>query len=140
MKMSVKISLIVFSFVSIAIILLAFNEITLFTIKSSAPEIHATKLAVIIDGDNIQHPGRECKIVIRAVDDNGVLDTSRNDTIQIAINAGPTARVSSEIVTLKNGEATVMIITYVSELVYIYAYWVSGPSYLDVGHNLVHYI
>jgi len=121
--------------IAIIVTIFYFNSSTIFAFKSKG----ATKLVVIITGDNIQSSGRECTILIRAVDDEGILDTSRDDTVRLTITAGPTAKISKEKVVLKNGEASAKVVSYVAEPVYIDAIWEDGKSYLRPGANVVFY-
>ena len=107
--------------------------------KISTPSMNATKLVVIITRSNMIRPGEECTLLIRAVNDNGILDTSRDDTVKIYIKAGPTAKIDKEKVILKNGQAKVKIVSFVTETVIIYAEWESGRSYLRPGENVVFY-
>jgi hypothetical protein len=107
--------------------------------KISTPSLNATKLVIIITGSNMIRPGQECTLLIRAVNDKGILDTSRNDTVKTYIKAGPTAKIDKEKVILKNGQAEVKIVSFVTETVFIYAEWESGKSYLKTGENVVFY-
>jgi hypothetical protein len=107
--------------------------------KISAPSMNATKLVIIITGSNMIRPGKECTLLIRAVNDKGLLDTSRDDAVKTYIKAGPTAKIDKEKVILENGQATVKIVSFVTETVFIYAEWESGRSYLRPGENVVFY-
>ena len=107
--------------------------------QNSMSYVEATKLVIIITGNNMMRPGQECTLLIRAVNDHGILDTSRNDVVKTYIKAGPTANIDKEKVILKNGQATIKIVSFVAELVFIYAVWESGESYLRPAENVVFY-
>ena len=107
--------------------------------RISISSVDATKLVIIITGNNLMRPGQECTLLIRAVNDKGLLDTSRDDVVKMHIEAGPTAKIDKEKVILKNGQATVKIVSFVVELVFIHAVWESGRSYLRPGENAVIY-
>jgi len=74
------------------------------------------------------------EITVRAVDDEGIIDTSRDDLIQLNITSlsypNCRAELSTSTLTLKNGTVTVILTGQAMEMVKITVSWKEGESEL----------
>jgi hypothetical protein len=93
----------------------------------------ATKLMILHEGYNIEL-GKPTELTVRAVDDEGLVDTSRDDLVQLNITSlsyiSTRSELSATTLRLQNGSATAFIIGRATEMVRITAEWKEGRSEL----------
>lgn len=104
-------------------------------------ETGATKLMIFHEGYNIEQD-RTVELTIRAVDNDGTIDTSRNDTVELNATSlsylTTRSELSATMFSLQNGTATVSFTGHAQEMVRITASWKSGKSELKPGMITIH--
>ena len=93
------------------------------------PSTGATRLE--IDAPETVDVGSVATVTIRAVDENGNLDTRRTDVVDLSLNKGARARLSISTVELKGGEVAVTITDSFAETVVLTATARLGYSLLE---------
>jgi len=96
---------------------------------SAPPSTGATRLE--IDAPETVDLGSVATVTIRAVDENGNLDTRRTDVVELFLNKGARARLSISKFELKEGEATLTITDNFAEVVVLTATASLGYSALE---------
>ncbi|MEM3003788.1 MAG: hypothetical protein QXO25_00010 [Candidatus Bathyarchaeia archaeon] len=93
----------------------------------------ATRLMIFHEGYNIEL-GRPTELTVRAVNEEGLVDTSRDDLVQLNITSLSYMSTRSELspttLRLQNGSATAFLIGRATEMVRITAEWKDGRSEL----------
>jgi hypothetical protein len=105
-------------------------------IERSLPEEQdptATKLLFVHEGYQVELD-REWHLIIKAVNDNGTIDPTRDDLVEINLTSISYMKTRSEIsattVRLQNGTATVHFIGHAQEVVRVTVTWKEGKSEL----------
>lgn len=105
-------------------------------IEYSIPEEQdptATRLLFVYEGYQVELE-REWHLIIKAVNDNGTLDPTRDDLVEINLTSISYLKTRSEIsatkVRLQNGTATVHFIGHAQEIVRVTVTWKEGKSEL----------
>lgn len=91
--------------------------------------VEATGLYLATDRQVI-NLGEKIRITIMAVDDDGNIDSSRNDFIEISTNPESRAILSQSKVKLENGIAQVTLVDEYQETIVLTARWANGGSLL----------
>lgn len=106
-------------------------------IERSIPEKQdstATKLLLVHEGYQVEL-NREWHLIIKAVNDNGTVDPTRDDLVGINLTSINYLKTRSEIETtevrLQNGTATVHFIGHAQEIVRVTVTWKEGKSELE---------
>ena len=106
-------------------------------IERSIPEKQdptATKLLFVHEGYQVELE-REWHLIIKAVNDNGTVDPTRDDLVEINLTSISYMKTRSEIsdtkVRLQNGTATVHFIGHAQEVVRVTVTWKEGKSELE---------
>ncbi|MBS7623152.1 hypothetical protein KEJ39_05700 [Candidatus Bathyarchaeota archaeon] len=93
----------------------------------------ATKLMILHEGYNIEL-GKPTELTVRAVNEEGLVDTSRDDLVQLNITSlsymSTHSELSATTLRLQNGSATAFVIGRATEMVRITAEWKEGRSEL----------
>ena len=93
----------------------------------------ATKLLFVHEGYQVELE-REWHLIIKAVNDNGTIDPTRDDLVEINLTSISYLKTRSEIeateVRLQNGTATVHFIGHAQEVVRVTVTWKEGKSEL----------
>lgn len=101
----------------------------------------ATKLMIFQEGYNIE-PDRTVELTIRAVDEEGSVDTDREDLVELNITSlsyiTTRSELSSTTLKLQNGTATVLFTGHATEMVRVTANWKDGKSELKPGMLIIH--
>ena len=92
-------------------------------------DVKATGLYLATDKQVI-NIGEEIRISIMAVDDDGNIDSSRNDFVEISTNPESRAILSQTKVKLENGRAHATLVDEYQETIVLTARWVNGGSSL----------
>lgn len=92
-------------------------------------DVKATSLYLATDKQVI-NLGEKIRITIMAVDDDGNIDSSRNDFVEISINPESRAILSQSKVKLENGRAYVTLVDEHQETIVLTARWANGSSSL----------
>jgi hypothetical protein len=92
-------------------------------------DVKATSLYLATDKQVI-NLGEKLRITIMAVDDDGNIDSSRNDFVEISINPESRAILSQSKVKLENGRAYVTLVDEHQETIVLTARWANGSSSL----------
>jgi len=92
-------------------------------------DVKATSLYLATDKQVI-NLGEKIRITIMAVDDDGNIDSSRNDFVEISINPESRAILSQSKIKLENGRAYVTIVDEHQETIVLTARWANGSSSL----------
>jgi len=105
-------------------------------IEYSIPEEQdptATRLLFVYEGYQVELE-REWHLIIKAVNDNGTVDPTRDDLVEINLTSISYLKTRSEIsatkVRLQNGTATVHFIGHAQEVVRVTVTWKEGKSEL----------
>ena len=105
-------------------------------IERSIPEKQdptATRLLFVHEGYQVELE-REWHLIIKAVNDNGTIDPTRDDLVEINLTSISYMKTRSEIsdtkVRLTNGTATVHFIGHAQEVVRVTVTWKEGKSEL----------
>ncbi|WP_455368433.1 hypothetical protein [[Eubacterium] cellulosolvens] len=105
-------------------------------IERSLPEEQdptATKLLFVHEGYQVELD-REWDLIIKAVNDNGTVDPTRDDLVEINLTSISYMKTRSEIsattVRLQNGTAIVHFIGHAQEIVRVTVTWKEGKSEL----------
>jgi hypothetical protein len=105
-------------------------------IERSIPEPQdptATRLLFVHEGYQVELE-REWHLIIKAVNDNGTVDPTRDDLVEINLTSISYLKSRSEIeattVRLQNGTATVHFIGHAQEIVRVTVTWKEGKSEL----------
>jgi hypothetical protein len=105
-------------------------------IERSIPEEQnptATKLLFVHEGYQVELD-REWHLIIKAVNDNGTVDPTRDDLVEINLTSISYMKTRSEIsattIRLQNGTATVHFIGHAQEVVRVTVTWKEGKSEL----------
>jgi len=93
-------------------------------------DVKATGLYLATDKQVI-NSGEEIRITIMAVDDDGNIDSSRNDLVEISTNPESRAILSQSKVKLENGRAYVTLVDEYQETIVLTARCVNGSSLRD---------
>ena len=106
-------------------------------IERSIPEKQdptATRLLFVHEGYQVELE-REWHLIIKAVNDNGTIDPTRDDLVEINLTSISYMKTRSEIsdtkVRLTNGTATVHFIGHAQEVVRVTVTWKEGKSELN---------
>ena len=103
--------------------------------------LEATRLLVAHEGYQVELD-KPWELYIKAVNDQGLLDTSRDDLIEIEVKSISYMESRSEIsatsLRLQNGTATIIFIGHAQELVSVTANWKEGKSELKSGMVTLH--
>lgn len=99
----------------------------------SKAKITAIKLSITI------HPISENQIsaIVSAVDESGVVDTTRDDIVELSFEGTSASELEQSRVKLKNGEGRVGIKVYLQQSSFLTARWMSGPTPLKDATVLV---
>ncbi|MCJ7761186.1 hypothetical protein MUP59_08640 [Candidatus Bathyarchaeota archaeon] len=101
----------------------------------------ATRLVIFHEGYNIE-VGRSSPLSIRAVDNTGEIDVSRDDLVELNLTSlsymRTAAKLSTTTLKLENGTAQLSIIGTTTEVVRITVNWKSGRSELKSGMLTIH--
>lgn len=101
----------------------------------------ATRLVIFHEGYNIE-VGRSSPLSIRAVDNTGEIDASRDDLVELNLTSlsymRTAAKLSTTTLKLENGTTQVSIIGTTTEVVRITVNWKSGKSELKSGMLTLH--
>ena len=93
----------------------------------------ATRLLFVHEGYQVELE-REWHLIIKAVNDNGTIDPTRDDLVEINLTSISYLKTRSEIeateVRLQNGTATVHFIGHAQEVVRVTVTWKEGKSEL----------
>jgi hypothetical protein len=104
-------------------------------------ETGATKLMIFHEGYNVEQD-KTVELTIRAVDNDGTLDTSRNDTVELNATSLSYAKSRSELsattLKLQSGVAKVTFIGHAQEMVRMTVNWKNGKSELKSGMITIH--
>lgn len=92
-------------------------------------DVKATSLYLETDKQVIDL-GEKIRITIKAVDDEGNIDSSRNDFVKISINPESRAILSQSRAKLENGRAYVTLVDEYQETVVLIVRWEEGSSSL----------
>ncbi|MCW4042388.1 MAG: hypothetical protein NWE90_01525 [Candidatus Bathyarchaeota archaeon] len=105
-------------------------------IERSIPEEQnptATRLLFVHEGYQVELE-REWHLIIKAVNDNGTVDPTRDDLVEINLTSISYLKTRSEIeattIRLQNGTATVHFIGHAQEIVRVTVTWKEGKSEL----------
>lgn len=105
-------------------------------IERSIPEEQnptATRLLFVHEGYQVELE-REWHLIIKAVNDNGTVDPTRDDLVEINLTSISYLKTRSEIeattIRLQNGTATVHFIGHAQEVVRVTVTWKEGKSEL----------
>lgn len=105
-------------------------------IEQSVPEPQdptATRLLFVHEGYQVELE-REWHLIIKAVNDNGTVDPTRDDLVEINLTSISYLKSRSEIeattIRLQNGTATVHFIGHAPEIVRVTVTWKEGKSEL----------
>ena len=75
------------------------------------------------------------KLIVKAIDDKGKLDKSRNDLIEINLTSlsypKPIAKLSQQTINLVNGTATITLMGPLKEMLLITVLWKEGETSLE---------
>jgi len=101
----------------------------------------AIRLVIFHEGYNIE-VGRSSPLSIRAVDNTGEIDVSRDDLVELNLTSlsymRTAAKLSTTTLKLENGTAQLFIIGTTTEVVRITVNWKSGRSELKSGMLTIH--
>mgnify|MGYP001040348693 FL=1 len=99
----------------------------------SKAKIIAVKLSITI------HPVSENQIsaIVSAVDESGIVDTTRDDTVELSFEGTSVSELEQSRVKLNNGEGRVGIKVYLQQSSFLTARWMSGPTPLRDATVLV---
>jgi hypothetical protein len=101
----------------------------------------ATRLMIFHEGYNVEQD-KTVELTIRAVDNDGAIDTSRNDTLELNATSLSYANTRSELgaskLRLQGGVAKVTFIGHAQEMVRITVNWEDGKSELKSGMITIH--
>jgi len=96
----------------------------------------ATSLRLVADKPQAT-VGEKVNIVIAAVSDEGRLDSTRNDSVEVSLNLDSKARLSQSRVNLVRGRAEVALVDDYEEPVVVTVRWISGRSILRGDSTLI---
>ena len=92
-------------------------------------DVKATSLYLATDKQVI-NLGEKIRITIMAMDDDGNIDSSRNDLVKISTNPESRAILSQSKVKLESGRAYVTLVDEYQETIVLTVRWVNGSSSL----------
>jgi len=95
----------------------------------SGTKVTATNLRLIASGPQAT-VGERYPIVISAVSDDGRLDPTRNDLVQVYANSESHAKISQSRVNLVDGKAEFTLVDDYVEPVIVTVGWINGPTTL----------
>ncbi len=114
-----------------------------FAVYSAAPwtlpfgaRPQATSLRLIVDRPQVSL-GETVQISILATSDDGRLDSTRDDLVEISVNPESRARLSESRVNLTRGRVQVTLIGEYAEPVVVTVTWISGRSTLRGDSALI---
>lgn len=133
----------IFSFVILLSIILTVAPHLSEGIERSIPEKQdptATRLLLVHEGYQVELE-REWHLIIKAVNDNGTIDPTRDDLVEINLTSINYLKTRSEIsatkVRLQNGTATIHFIGHAQEVVLVNVTWKEGESELKPAMVMV---
>lgn len=101
----------------------------------------ATKLLITHEGYQVELD-KPWKLYIKAVNDQGLIDTSRDDLIEIDVKSisymESRSEISAKSLRLQNGTTTIIFLGHAQELVSVTANWKEGKSELNSGMVTLH--
>jgi hypothetical protein len=113
-------------------------------IENSIPEKQdstATRLLLVHEGYAVEL-NKEWHLIIKAVNDNGTVDPTRDDLVEINLTSINYLKTRSEIeatqVRLQNGTAIVHFIGHAQEIVRVTVTWKEGKSELKPAMVMLH--
>jgi len=111
-------------------------------IQAPTPAVEgATRLMIFHEGYNIELD-RSVEVTIRAVNNEGLIDTSRDDLVELNITSLSYIITRSELSTttirLQNGTGAVFLTGRATEVVRITANWKDGKTELKSGMLMLH--
>ena len=126
----------IFSFVILLSIILVVTPYLSEGIERSIPEEQnptATRLLLVHEGYQVELE-REWHLIIKAVNDNGTIDPTRDDVVEINLTSinylNTRSEISATTVRLQNGTAIVHFIGHAQEVVLVNVTWKEGKSEL----------
>ena len=130
------------SFLAVLMLLGLFG-LTIYYVLTTPEEtpIEASQL-VILKPSRALHLGSEAELIIEAVSDEGLLDSSRNDLVNVSLSPNSHAQLgysdrsrtiwhNSLIIKLEKGQCQIKFMDKHMERVYISVEWLEGKSPLD---------
>lgn len=103
--------------------------------------LDATRLLITHEGYQVELD-RPWELYIMAVNDQGLIDTSREDLIEIDVKSvsymESRSEISAKSLRLQNGTATIIFIGHAQELVSVTVNWKEGKSELKSGMVTLH--
>ncbi|MGB6680685.1 MAG: hypothetical protein WBF08_05090 [Candidatus Bathyarchaeia archaeon] len=101
----------------------------------------ATRLLITHEGYQVELD-KPWKLYIKAINDQGLIDTSRDDFIEIDVKSisymESRSEISAKSLRLQNGTATIIFLGHAQELVSVTANWKEGKSELKSGMVTLH--
>lgn len=130
-----------------ALMLLGLFSLATYYVLTTPEEIpiEASKL-IILKPSRALHLGVEAELIIEAVSDGGVLDSSRDDLVEVSLSPNSHAQLgysdrsrtiwhNSLIIKLEKGQCQIKFIDKHMERVHILVEWLEGKSLL--GSNMI---
>ncbi len=131
----------VFSLVLLIAIILVVSSSLWSEVRFATPNQQgATKLIIVLERVHVG-VGDSKEMTIKAVDQAGVVDRSRNDLVQLNLislsRENTITKLSVNELRLENGSANVYITGPIADLVKVTVTWKEGRSKLEPGETLI---
>ena len=119
------------------IVLLTATLIYMWMPPPQPPPPSATRL--IVDAPQEARVGSTIKVTVKAVDDEGRVDETRNDIIGLSITPEGLGDLAENRIRLENGEAAVTLKVKAPGEAVIQAKWIKGYSFLKTGSTHIRF-
>ncbi len=124
----------------LAIIVMITSHLTSGLEIGTTREPGATRLIIVYERAHVG-VGESKEITIRAVDNDGVIDTNRDDLVEVRATSinykNCLARLDASTIKLQNGTATVTLMGTAMEALRLTVIWKEGRSELRSGETLI---
>jgi type II secretory pathway component PulM len=105
----------------------------------AAPPIQPSATKLVIEAPLEAKVGSTIAVTVKAVDEDGRVDKTRNDIVEISITPEGLTDLSKIKVRLEGGEATVSFTVKASGKAVIQAKWIQGYSFLKTGSTSIQF-
>ena len=99
----------------------------------AAPPIQPSATKLVIEAPLEAKVGSTISVTVKAVDEDGRIDKTRNDIVEVSITPEGLTDLSKIKIRLEDGEATVSFTVKASGKAVIQAKWIQGYSFLKTG-------
>jgi len=122
-----------------AVVLAVIMFLVLALIYLWAPSIQPSAAKLVIEAPLEAKVGSTIAVTVKAVDEEGRVDKTRNDIVEVSITPEGLTDSSKIKIRLEEGEATISFTVKASGKAVIQAKWIQGYSFLKTGSTNIEF-